>query len=71
MEIQESSLPGFYCSRLFGLAPYLIKRNAKGRIEEIRRSPFITIYSVFVLTVAVSMTVRFIFVDVRAEVPVR
>lgn len=95
MEIQESSLPGFYCSRLLGLAPYLIRRNAKSRIDEIRRSPWLSFYSVCVMTATgefeqrlciimhyfygfthfnvhiVSMTVRFIFVDANADVPIR
>lgn len=50
MEIQECSLPGFYCSRLLGLAPYLIKRNKNDRIDKIQRSPWLCIYSICFMT---------------------
>lgn len=47
MEIQESSLPGFYFSRILGLAPFRIKRNNKeDLIEEIRLSTWLCVYSV-------------------------
>lgn len=46
MEIQESSLPGFYCSRILGVAPYLIRRNTKHRVDEIKRSPWLCAYSI-------------------------
>lgn len=49
MEIQESSLAVFYVNRVMGLAPYIIKRNKKGRIENIKLSIPLCIYSVLVL----------------------
>lgn len=51
MDIQESSLPSFYCSRVLGLAPYLIRRNSKDRIDEIRRSSWLCFYSLCFLAV--------------------
>lgn len=51
MEIQDSSLPGFYCSRILGLAPYSIKKNSKNRVDEIRRSPWLCLYSICFMTV--------------------
>lgn len=53
MEIQECSLPGFYCSRILGLAPYLIKRvkrHNKNRIEEIQWSLWLCFYSICFMT---------------------
>lgn len=50
MEIQESSLPSFYCSRIFGLAPFRIKRNRKSHIEEIQFSSWLCFYTVCFLT---------------------
>lgn len=61
MEIQECSLPGFYCSRVLGLAPYLIRRNNKNRIDEIRRSPWLCFYSICVMTVAGDFEVEHFF----------
>lgn len=52
MEIQESTLSGFYCSRFFGLAPYVIKKNAKNRVDDFRRAPWLCIYSICFITVA-------------------
>lgn len=50
MEIQESSLPGFYCSRIFGLAPYVIRKGKnKHRNDEIQRSNWLCIYSIFIM----------------------
>lgn len=51
MEIQESSLPIFYVSRILGLAPYTLKRSNKGRIESIQLSYWLCGYSAaFLLT---------------------
>lgn len=51
MEIQESTSYTFYFSRLFGLAPFLIKRNNnKTRIEVIRVSLLICFYSIILLS---------------------
>lgn len=49
MEIQEASLPIFYVSRIFGLAPFVIRRNGKGKIADISRNLLLCIYSGFVL----------------------
>lgn len=51
MEIQDSSLPGFYCSRILGLAPYLFRRNNKDRIDDIRRSKWLCVYSICFIAV--------------------
>lgn len=50
MEVQDSSLPGFYCSRILGLAPFRIRRNSKKHIEEIQLSSWLCFYSVCFLT---------------------
>lgn len=52
MEIQHSSFAIFYVNRVLGLAPYLTRRNKKGRIDEIKLSILLCIYSVLVLTTA-------------------
>lgn len=52
MEIQEISLPVFYLNRILGVAPYTIKRNAKGQLDLIRRSSWWCIYSAIFLTAA-------------------
>ncbi|XP_055298892.1 gustatory receptor for sugar taste 43a-like isoform X2 [Sitodiplosis mosellana] len=71
MEIQDSSLPGFYLSRVLGMAPYLIKKNDKNRVNDIRRSTWLCLYSICFMTATVSMTVRFIFVDADSKTPIR
>lgn len=50
MEIQESSVNIFYVSRVFALAPYLLKRNAKGVIDNYKLSVSLCMYSITVLT---------------------
>lgn len=49
MEIQENNPIIFYSSRIFGLAPYLIKRNEKGKIREYKLSILLCGYSAMVL----------------------
>lgn len=51
MEIQKTTTGVFYASRIFGLAPYFIQRNSKGRITEIKLSIILCIYSVLALVV--------------------
>ena len=46
MEISDTNLSIFYVSRFFGLAPYLIKRNSKGKIVDFRSNVLLLIYSV-------------------------
>lgn len=48
MEIQESTLSIFYVSRAFALAPYLLKRNAKGVINDYKLSFMLCLYSIAV-----------------------
>ncbi|XP_055304137.1 gustatory receptor for sugar taste 43a-like [Sitodiplosis mosellana] len=72
MEIQEGSLPGFYCSRIFGLAPYLIQRNNnKDRIIEIRRSRWLCVYSVCFMVTMASLSIRYLFIDSQSKAPIR
>lgn len=52
MEIQEPTLYSFYFNRILGLAPFLIRRNNKSRIDEIRLALWISIYSMGLLIVS-------------------
>lgn len=63
MEIQQSSLAIFHVNRVFGLAPYLTRRNKKGRIDDIKFSVCLCIYSLLVLTAAGMLSL--IFADIR------
>ncbi|XP_037049389.1 gustatory receptor for sugar taste 43a-like [Bradysia coprophila] len=71
MEIQESILSIFYVSRAFALAPYKIKRNAKGIINEYKFSIIFCLYSVAVTITLVLLTIRGIVNDARSKYPVR
>lgn len=46
MEISESTKVVFYVSRIFGLAPYVVKRTPIGQIVDYKRSVFLIVYSV-------------------------
>lgn len=48
MEINDSSKFVFGASRLFGYAPYIIKRNKLGKITSIKLSIVLCIYSGFI-----------------------
>lgn len=52
MEIQESSIPVFYLSRILGLTPYTLKRSSRGRIESIQLNYWLCGYSAAVLLAA-------------------
>ncbi|XP_031617469.1 gustatory receptor for sugar taste 43a-like [Contarinia nasturtii] len=71
MEIQENSLPVFYISRILGLAPYVFRQNGRNRVDEIRRLPWLCVYSICFLLTAVSLTFRFIFIDSYDKLPIR
>lgn len=49
MEIPDSRPLIFYSSRIFGLAPYLVKRNDKGVVVDYKLSVLLCVYSVFVI----------------------
>lgn len=50
MEITESSYPVFCACRLFGYAPYRIRRNKSGRVVHIRRSRALSAYGLAAIT---------------------
>uniref|UniRef100_A0A182PZE1 Uncharacterized protein n=1 Tax=Anopheles farauti TaxID=69004 RepID=A0A182PZE1_9DIPT len=45
MEISEPTKIVFYASRLFGLAPYVVKRASKGQIVDYKRNVYLIVYS--------------------------
>lgn len=44
MEISESTKVVFFVSRIFGLAPYVVKRTSKGQIVDYKRNLVLVIY---------------------------
>lgn len=49
MEISESTQAVFFVSRIFGLAPYVVKRTSKGQIVDYKRNLLLVIYSLSVV----------------------
>ncbi|XP_050093853.1 gustatory receptor for sugar taste 43a [Anopheles aquasalis] len=71
MEISEPTKVIFYMSRLFGLAPYRIKRTSKGQIVDFRRNIFLVLYSLFLVFCLAGLTYKGIFFDVTSKKPIR
>uniref|UniRef100_A0A182KHC3 Gustatory receptor n=1 Tax=Anopheles christyi TaxID=43041 RepID=A0A182KHC3_9DIPT len=63
MEISEPTKIVFYVSRIFGLAPYVVKRTSKGQTVDYRRSVFLIVYT--------GLTYKGIFFDVTSKKPIR
>ncbi|XP_055625786.1 gustatory receptor for sugar taste 43a isoform X3 [Toxorhynchites rutilus septentrionalis] len=49
MEISESTRAVFFVSRVFGLAPYVVKKTSKGQIVDYKRNLFLVIYGLCVV----------------------
>ncbi|XP_035791054.1 gustatory receptor for sugar taste 43a-like [Anopheles albimanus] len=71
MEISEPTKVIFYMSRLFGLAPYIIKCSSKGQIVDFRRNVFLMVYSLSLVFCLAGLTYKGIFFDVTSKKPIR
>uniref|UniRef100_A0A182PYX3 Gustatory receptor n=1 Tax=Anopheles epiroticus TaxID=199890 RepID=A0A182PYX3_9DIPT len=71
MEISEPTKVVFYLSRVFGLAPYTVKRTSQGQIVDYRRSVFLTVYSLCLVFCLAGLTYKGIFFDVTSKKPIR
>ncbi|XP_049541254.1 gustatory receptor for sugar taste 43a [Anopheles darlingi] len=71
MEISEPTKVIFYMSRLFGLAPYVIKCTTKGQRVDFRRNVFFMVYSLFLVFCLAGLTYKGIFFDVTSKKPIR
>ncbi|EAA13258.5 AGAP004727-PA [Anopheles gambiae str. PEST] len=71
MEISESTKVVFYVSRIFGLAPYVVKRTPIGQIVDYKRSVFLIAYSVGLVFCLAGLTYKGIFFDVTSKKPIR
>nr|XP_040228427.2 gustatory receptor for sugar taste 43a isoform X1 [Anopheles coluzzii] len=71
MEISESTKVVFYVSRIFGLAPYVVKRTPIGQIVDYKRSVFLIVYSVGLVFCLAGLTYKGIFFDVTSKKPIR
>ncbi|XP_049292713.1 gustatory receptor for sugar taste 43a isoform X2 [Anopheles funestus] len=71
MEISEPTKVVFYVSRIFGLAPYVVKRMSNGQIVEIKRNVLLIIYSVCLVFCLAGLTYKGIFFDVTSKKPIR
>lgn len=63
MEVQENLLEMFYMSRALGLAPFVLKRDGKGRIESFKLNYWLCGYSVLFLLVAGKTHETFVFIQ--------
>ncbi|XP_035912687.1 gustatory receptor for sugar taste 43a isoform X3 [Anopheles stephensi] len=71
MEISEPTKVVFYVSRIFGLAPYVVKRTSSGQIVDYKRNVFLIIYSVALVFCLAGLTYKGIFFDVTSKKPIR
>ncbi|XP_041770344.1 gustatory receptor for sugar taste 43a isoform X2 [Anopheles merus] len=71
MEISESTKVVFYVSRIFGLAPYVVKRTPIGQIVDYKRNVFLIVYSVGLVFCLAGLTYKGIFFDVTSKKPIR
>uniref|UniRef100_A0A182YI60 Gustatory receptor n=1 Tax=Anopheles stephensi TaxID=30069 RepID=A0A182YI60_ANOST len=68
MEISEPTKVVFYVSRIFGLAPYVVKRTSSGQIVDYKRNVFLIIYSVaLVFCLAHTVSIHFTMVRLAGE----
>ncbi|XP_058463677.1 gustatory receptor for sugar taste 43a isoform X2 [Malaya genurostris] len=71
MEISESTKIVFYISRIFGLAPYVVKRTSKGQIVDYKRNLFLVFYGLCVVFCLAGLTFKGIFFDLNSKKPIR
>uniref|UniRef100_A0A182WAT1 Gustatory receptor n=1 Tax=Anopheles minimus TaxID=112268 RepID=A0A182WAT1_9DIPT len=71
MEISEPTKVVFYVSRIFGLAPYVVKRTSRGQIVDYKRNVFLIVYSVCLVFCLAGLTYKGIFFDVTSKKPIR
>ncbi|XP_055595725.1 gustatory receptor for sugar taste 43a isoform X2 [Uranotaenia lowii] len=71
MELSESTKVVFFVSRIFGLAPYVVKKTSKGQIVDYKRNLVLVIYSLCVVFCLAGLTFKGIFVDINSEKPIR
>ncbi|EDS41373.1 gustatory receptor 43a [Culex quinquefasciatus] len=71
MEISESTQAVFFVSRIFGLAPYVVKRTSKGQIVDYKRNLLLVIYSLSVVFCLAGLTFKGIFLDINSKKPIR
>ncbi|XP_058065769.1 gustatory receptor for sugar taste 43a [Anopheles bellator] len=71
MEISEPTKIVFYVSRMFGLAPYVIKRTSKGQIVDYKRNVLLMVYSLSLVFCLAGLTYKGIFFDVTSKKPIR
>ncbi|XP_065087103.1 gustatory receptor for sugar taste 43a [Ochlerotatus camptorhynchus] len=71
MEISESTRVVFFVSRVFGLAPYVIKRTTKGQIVDYKRNMVLVIYGLCIVFCLAGLTYKGIFFDINSKKPIR
>ncbi|XP_062553970.1 gustatory receptor for sugar taste 43a isoform X4 [Armigeres subalbatus] len=71
MEISESTKAVFFVSRIFGLAPYVVKRTTKGQIVDYKRNLVLVIYSLCIVFCLAALTYKGIFFDINSKKPIR
>ncbi|XP_055625785.1 gustatory receptor for sugar taste 43a isoform X2 [Toxorhynchites rutilus septentrionalis] len=71
MEISESTRAVFFVSRVFGLAPYVVKKTSKGQIVDYKRNLFLVIYGLCVVFCLAGLTFKGIFLDINSKKPIR
>ncbi|XP_055532995.1 gustatory receptor for sugar taste 43a isoform X2 [Wyeomyia smithii] len=71
MEISESTKLVFFVSRIFGLAPYVVKRTSKGQMVDYKRNLFLVIYGLCVVFCLAGLTFKGIFFDINSKKPIR
>lgn len=71
MEISPTTLPIFYTARLFGMAPFTLTRDSKGRINGFRRNILWCVYSVCVFFGDIILIFRGILNDLKSDRPIR
>ncbi|XP_055390126.1 gustatory receptor for sugar taste 43a [Condylostylus longicornis] len=70
MEISKHTIGIFYTARIFGLAPYTLKK--KGTVQlEVMRSKIFTVYSLILISTMVCLTYRGLLFDASSNMPVR
>ncbi|XP_062715148.1 gustatory receptor for sugar taste 43a isoform X1 [Aedes albopictus] len=71
MEISESTRVVFFVSRMFGLAPYVVKRTSKGQIVDYKRNLVLVIYGLCIVFCLAGLTYKGIFFDINSKKPIR
>lgn len=71
MEINNTTIYIYYTNRLFGFAPYALKRNKQNVIVNIERNNFFTIYSVALVISLACLTNFGLYMDAESAQPIR